>query len=275
MKTKSTLKAAAIAVAITTISGIPASPFTSSASAAITLDDKNHDAKAVKIIDTMIKALGGREALESIKFMHQTGTISIAAMGLEGTIETRISSPDKLRVVVDIPMMSKTTSGLNDGVAWSLDAMNGPRILPAEEAKDIINQTNLLYPLGFLEHNQTIEYVEETEFDGQAAHKIRLVDTDGDESINYYAVESGYQIGSQAETDTSMGKLNVITVIKEYKEIGGQIQPTKLVQKIGPTEVVISILTAESSPIDDSVFELPAAITALIKATADKEKAAP
>lgn len=276
-KTKSFLKATGIALTIATISGIPASPFTSSASAAramMTLDD-NHDVKAVKIIEASIEALGGSEAIESIKFMHQTGTISIAAMGLEGTIETNIASPDRLRIVIDLPMMGKTTQGLNDGVAWSIDAMNGPRILPDEEASDIINQTNLMYPLDFLKNNTTIDYVEETEFDGQAAHKIHTIDTDGKESFNYYAVESGHQIGSEAETDSPMGKIKVITILREYKEIGGQLQPTKLVQMIGPTEILISIDSADSGEIEESVFELPAAVTALIEATAAKEKAAP
>jgi len=280
MKTKKTgsfLKAAGIALTIATISGIPASPFTSSAFAApavMTIDD-NHDAKAIKIIEASLEALGGREALEAIKFMHQTGTISIPAMGVDGTIETNIASPDKLRILIDLPMMGKTTQGFNDGVAWSFDAMNGPRILPDEEASDIINQTNLMYPLEFLKNNPTIEYVEETEFDGQAAHKIHTINTDGKESYNYYAVESGHQIGSEAETESPMGKINIVTMLREYKEIGGQIQPTKMVQKIGPTEVLISIEIADSGKIEDSVFEMPAAVTALIEATAAKEKAAP
>ena len=129
--------------------------------------------------------------------------------------------------------------------------------------------------LNFLENFPTIEYVEETEFDGQAAHKIHTIDTDGNESNDYYSVESGHQIGSEGEANTAMGKVNVILVMREYKEVGGQIQPTKFIQKIGPMEIFITTDSAESGPIDDSVFELPAAIQALIKATAAKEKAAP
>ena len=275
MKTKSLLKAAAIALTLTTISGIPASVFSSTASAALIADDKNHDAKAIKIIEASIEALGGREKLETVKFMHQTGTIKIPAAGLEGTVETSIASPNKLRLVVDIAMMGKTTSGLNDGIVWSMDAMNGPRVLPDEEARDLINQTNLEYVLNYLENYPTIEYVEETEFDGQAAHKIHTIDTHGTESNDYYSVESGHQIGSEGETNSPMGKINVILMMREYKEIGGQIQPTKFVQKIGPTEIFITTDSAESTPVDDSVFELPAAIQALIKAKAAKEKAAP
>lgn len=275
MKTKSFFKAAAVALTIATISGIPASPLTSNASAAVVLDSKDQDAKAVKIIERFIEELGGREKLEGIKSVNQTGAISIAAAGITGTIDLSITSPGKLRLVVDMPMVGKNVQGVNDGIVWSTDAMNGPRILPDEEAKSVLNQTNLQLVLGFLERYPTIEYLEEIEFDGQSAHKIHLVDTDGDESTEFYSVESGLHIGLEQETDTPMGKINIITTIRDYKELGGYLQPTTTVQKLGATEILFTIENAVYNKVDDSVYELPEAVKGLIKATEAKEKAAP
>lgn len=275
MKNKQLIKAAALAVTLTTIAGIPATPFTSTASAAITLNAGDFDTKAVEVLEASIEALGGREKLSEVKFVKQTGTISIPAAGLEGTIELNIASPDKLMLVVDFPMMGKTLQGLNDGIMWSSDMMNGPRITPDEEAKDIIKQADLQATLDYKKYNKTIEYVEETEFDGQAAHKIRLVDHDDSESFEFYAVDTGLQIGSETEAVTPMGKIKAITIIQDYKEIAGFLQPTKVIQKAGATDIHFAFISADYSEIDDSVFELPAAIKALIKATADKEKAAP
>lgn len=279
MKTKPFLKAAAIALSIATISGISSTPMNSSAIAGVVVGENDHDAKAIEIIEAYIEKLGGIEKLSGIKFMRQVGTISIPMAGIEGTLTLNISSPDKLLLVVDIPMMGKTHQGLNDGVMWSTDAMNGPRITPPEEAKDLIEQANLLRVLNYKEDYATIQYMIETKFDDQAAHQIRLTDHDGDVSVEYYSVESGLLIGSETETQTPMGKIKATTTIKEYKEMGGFLQPTIVIQKAGATDIHFAFTSVDYSEIDDSVFELPATITALIKATKDKEeskeKAAP
>ncbi len=273
MNSKSFFKAAVVALTLTTISGIPASPFTATASAAITLTNADHDAKAIEVIEASITALGGRDKLSKIKFVTQTGTISIPMAGIDGTIVLHIASPDRILLTVDFPMMGKNLQGLNDGIMWASDAMNGPRLVPEEESKDMIEQANLLAVLDYAKNNETIEYVEETQFDEQAAHKIRLVDHDGDESIEYYSVESGLLIGTEAEAMTPMGKIKSITTFQDYKELGGHLQPTKMLQKTGMADLVFTFTEADYSEIDDSVFAFPPAVEALIEAA--KEKAAP
>jgi hypothetical protein len=274
MKPKSLFKSAAIALTIVTLSGIPAGSLDSIASASITLDRHlDQDEKAIKVIEDSIEALGGKEAIIKNTTVTQSGTMSVPSMGLEGTIELYIDSPSRLRLILDLPMMGKTIQGLNDGVVWSTDAMGGPRILPADEAKELIEQADIGYLLRFRENYTTIEYVAQVEFDGQTAHKLRLVDHEGNETIEYYAVESKFQIGLESQPDTPMGKIKSVTKLQDYKELGGVLQVTRIVQAIGPTEVVISFDNADYSEIDDSVFELPAAIKALMEAK--KEDAAP
>ena len=279
MKTKPFFKAAAIALSIATISGIPATPLSATASASITLDDKDHDAKAIKVLEASIEALGGMEKLKAIESQKITGTISVPMAGISGVIEAYTSTPGKFLLKVDIPGMGVTLQGLNDGVAWSSDPMGGPRILPPEEAKDIIKEADLHKVLNFRENNKTIEYLEETEFEGQAAHKIRMVDNDDTESVAYYSIETGLALGSENEVDSPMGKLTTTTVLKDYKELGGYLQPTTMIQKMGPTEILFTFDSAEYNKVDDSVFAFPPAIEALIKATKakeeEKEEAAP
>ncbi len=275
MKTKPFLKATAIALSIVTISGIPASPLTATASASITLGDQDHDAKAIKVIEASIEALGGGEKLEKIKSQKITGTISVPMAGISGVIESYTSTPGKFLLKVDIPGMGVTFQGLNEGIAWSSDPMGGPRILPPEEAKEIIKEADLHKALNFRENNKVIEYLEETEFEGQAAHKLRMVDNDGTESIEYYSVETGLALGSENEVDSPMGKITTTTVLKDYKEFDGYLQPTTMIQKMGPTEILFTFDSAEYNKVDDSVFAFPAAIEALIEATKAKEEAAP
>ena len=275
MKTKPFLKAAAIVLSIATVSGISATPFNSTTFAGVTLDDSNHDAEALKILDASIEALGGKEKLSSVKYMKQTGTISIPMAGIEGTIKLNIASPAKMLLIVDIPMMGKTLQGLNNGVVWSTDAMNGPRIIPADEAKDQIKQADLLRVLNFRENNKKILYMIETMFDERPAHQIRLIDHDDQVSVEYYSVKTGLLIGTETESMTPMGKIKATTIIKEYIEQDGFMLPTVVIQKAGPTSIHFEFSSVDFSEIEDSTFEFPAAINALIKATKAKEEAAP
>jgi hypothetical protein len=279
MKTKSITKVTAVTLSLFISAGLAStqtrSVETESNTTAVLVFNGDHDAKAIEVLERSIEALGGRENFEKIKSVHQVGTISIPMAGLKGTMETYVQSPDKLSLIIDIAMMGKTLQGLSDGVVWSSDAMSGPRILPNEEAKPIADQADLQLPLKFLEQYKSITFVEETEFDGQPANKLEMVDLDENESTQYYSIESGLPLGSEAQADTQMGKTNVVTYMREYTETFGIKSPSKIIQKLGPTEILITVDSIEYNQVDDSVFVMPDGVKALIEATKAKEEAAP
>ncbi|MHA7813561.1 MAG: LolA-like protein [Phycisphaerales bacterium] len=267
MKRKNTLKAAAIGMSILTLTGI--SGIVNAGTIAIAepeAADVKHDAKAIEVIEKSIKATGGRELLESAKFVHTKGTLSMPAAGIEGTIETWLHAPDKLYVLVNIPMFGEQKQGINGDVAWSSDPMGGPRLLPEDEAKALRDESDPASRLDFEKDNKVLEYVGEVEFDGQKAHKIRLVDHDDNQSHEYYSVEKGYMLGMEAKVPTQMGQVQMTSYMREYKEMGGVLQPTKMMQKAGPQEFHITISEVSYDDIDASKFELPDAIKALVKA---------
>lgn len=273
------IHAASIALTIATLTGIAGTPFDSIALGETTINsqiaDDNHDAKAIEVIEQSIEALGGREKIEEVKSLKQTGTLSVPAMQMSGVIEIYSTSPDFLLVKLDLPGMGVTLTGLNKGVTWSSDAMNGPRLMTELESKDLIEQADAQAMLKFAEDNLIIEYQGEVDFDGHKAHKVRFVDHDGDESTSYYDVKAHHQIGLEKTTNSQMGPIKTVTMMREYKEMGGYIQPTKVVQMMGPTEVVFSFTAAEYNKVEESVYALPDAVKALVKATEAKKNAKP
>jgi len=271
MNTKSFFKAAAIAIVVGTVSGLPATGFTSSAIAAITVDDKDHDAKAIEIIEAGIEAMGGRDKIESIEHVKTTGTLSIPAAGLKGTIEIYISKPNNMLTVMDLGMMGETLQGVTDGVVWSSDAMGGPRLVPDDEAKDMLEQADPQASLKYADLYTTIKHAGEAEWDGQTANKIVLTDEDGVESTQYYAKESKLLIGTETQAKTPMGDVQVALTFRDYKELGGHLQPTKLVTKMGPQEFMMTFDSAEYKEINAKVYELPPAIKALVEASKEND----
>lgn len=265
MKRKNTMKAAMIGMSLLTLTGIAGTLHANNAIVEPEGEAK-HDQKAIDIIENSFDAVGGRELIESAKYIHTKGGISIPAAGITGSIETFVHAPDKLYVLVNIPMLGEQKQGLNGDIAWSSDPMSGPRLLPEDEANSLREETDPASRLKFKSEHQVIEYAGEVEFDGQQAHKVRLVDNDDNESFEYYSAEKGYMIGMEAKVPTQMGELQMTSYMREYKEMGGVLQPTKMVQKAGPQEFVISVSEVSYEEIDASVFELPEAVKALVKA---------
>jgi len=266
MKIKRSIHTAIAATSFIALSGVAVQPFNSLATASITIADDNHDAKAIEIINTMIEALGGRESIESIKSMKSTGTISIPMAGLSGTVESFGMTPDKFFLKISLPAMGETLQGLNGKTAWSSDAMNGPRILPPEEAGDLIDQADLHLRLNYEEDYKLIKFEGEVVFESEKAYKINLTDHDDVESTEYYSIESGLQIASEIVANTAMGVTNITVLMQDYKELGGHLQPSKIIQKVGPTQIIIEISEVEYNEVDESVFELPASVKALLEA---------
>ncbi len=266
MKRMNTLKAAAIGMSILTLGGIAGATTATGVAFLEPESDAKHDEKAIEVIEKSIESIGGRDLLESAKYIHTKGGLNIPAAGITGSIETWIHAPDKLYVLVNIPMIGEQKQGINGDVAWSSDPMGGPRLLPEDEAKALRDETNPASRLDYKDDNKVIEYVGEVDFDGQKAHKIRMVDNDDNQSHEYYSVEKGYMIGMEAKVPTQMGEIQMTSYMREYKEMGGVLQPTKMVQKAGPQEFVITVSEVSYDKIDADVFELPDAIKALVEA---------
>jgi hypothetical protein len=228
-----------------------------------------HDAKALEIIDTYIEKIGGEEMIKSIVSTKMTGTLEVPMAGLSGSMTMMSKVPGMVSMVMDIPGFGKSESGFDGTVGWSSDPMGGPRLMTDEETKALKEQADPTIAMKYRERYPTIEYAGESNFEGKKAHKIRLVDADGEEQYEFFDIASSFMVGQEGVQSTPMGDINMITVMSDYKEFGGMQMPTKITQKIGPQEVIITIKTAEMNTVEDGAFELPAAIQALVKAQDD------
>lgn len=265
MKRKNTLNAGVVAFSLLTIAGIAPMASAISQADAVSIDD-TQDAKAVEIIEASIEALGGSDVLTEAKYMKQTGTITIPSAGLSGTLESYAKSPDSFLLVMTLPGFGEQRTGMNDGVAWSSDVMSGPRLLSDEETESLKDEADVTSQLQFRDQYPTIEFVGEVDFDGSKASKIKLIDDDGNESIKYYSVETKLPLGVEQTAPSQMGPIKTVTIMRDYKEIGGMKVPFTIVQKLGPQEVKMEIKETSFDKFDESVFELPAAVKALVEA---------
>jgi hypothetical protein len=233
---------------------------------AVEPDDKQHDEQALKIIDDYVKNIGGKDFIMSIRSMHTKGTISIPMAGINGTMEMFAAQPGRMAMTMELPGFGRTETGYDGEYAWSSDPMQGPRLMTDEEIVDIKEQAD---PNSAAKHRdlyKVIEHAGEVEFNGQKAHKIRLVGKSDRESFEYYSAESGMLIGQESVQASPMGEIKVVTQLSDYKEFDGFKLPTRMVQSIGPQQIVMTITGVTLNKVEEDAFERPAAVQALIEA---------
>lgn len=225
---------------------------------------KNHDKQALKVLDKFIIAIGGHEAVSRIKSMSQKGAFKMPAAGLVGTIETHSMLPSKFVVKMEMAGM-QTIAGFDGDVAYSLDAVTGPRILEGMERAQLLEQADPHGPLHYRETYPTIEYVGAVEFGGQPAEKLRLVSKHGNEVFQIFSKDSGLLIGVEGTQASPMGEVKTVTTIKSYEEFGGLRVATVTETNMMGTALVSEIESVTLNDVDPAVFDLPDAIKTLVE----------
>ena len=219
---------------------------------------------AKDLIAKHIQNVGGAERLLSVKSMHVKGSMEMAAMGISADMEMYQAAPNKMFMKMTIPSMGEITTGFDGEVAWIDNPMTGPMVLEGDQFKDMTRQADMYAELNYDKLYPTQETVELVTFADEDAYKVRLVDTDGKESFQYFSVASGLLIGSEGEQASEMGTMMVVSEIREYRDVDGRKVPVKTVQKMMGMENVMTFSDVTFDSVDDSVFELPESIKTLV-----------
>lgn len=222
---------------------------------------------AQSLINRHVAAVGGRDALRRLRAYHQRATFEIGALGIKGTGEIYAAKPNLTYTKMSLPGIGEIVSGTNDTVAWTINPIQGPRILGDNEMAQSREQSdfegNLLFPT---DRYASMETLGRVDFNGQAAYKVRLVRKDGArESLRYFSVESGLLIGSETTSTSDMGSFRTVLALSDYRRFGDILYPTRSESNAGTNRLLITIESMTFDDIAPSVFALPDAIKALIR----------
>lgn len=215
------------------------------------------------LIEKYIEAVGGEEVIRATPSTRTKGVMEMASMGMSGDMEIVAKAPNKMLMKMELPNVGTITSGFNGTVGWIDNPMTGAMLMEGDQLKDISRQADVFSDLRYADNYPTRETVEKTEFAGEPAYKVRLVDTDDKELFEYFSVESGLKIGFEGEQTNEMGTVFVSTVLGDFQDIEGRIVPMTTTATMMGMEMKIKIEDISFEDVDDSTFELPENIKVL------------
>ena len=218
---------------------------------------------AKELIGRYIEAMGGEAKLKSVQSSHARGTMEMAAMGMSADMEIMAAAPNMFLMKMSMPGVGDIATGFDGEIAWVDNPMTGPMLLEGDQLKEMVKQADFYSDLNYDKLYPTQETLEKVEFAGQHAYKVKLLDDDGKETLQYFAVENGYLIGTEGEQTNEMGTIMVTTELHDYSNVEGHLVPMKMVQKMMGMESVITMTEISFDSVEASAFELPDSIKTL------------
>ena len=91
------------------------------------------------------------------------------------------------------------------------------------------------------------------------------VNPGGKETFQYFSEKTGLLIGGEGVQSSPMGEVDVTTMLADYKEFGGILQPTSTTLQMSGMEIIQTVDETTFDDVEENAFEPPDSIKALIK----------
>ena len=217
------------------------------------------------IVGRFINAVGGEETLRSHTSMTVKGVFAISAMGMEGDLVLYAAAPDKAVTSIELGGMGSLSQGYNGQVGWSDNPMTGPALLDGDLLAQMKEQANFYGPLAYEEIYPEQETLELTEFNGESAYKVRMVNAGGREQFFFFSEESAFLIGQNGIQASDMGEAEVTVKLGDYADFGGQMTAKSTVIETQGMELSQTTTEIMWDSVPADAFVPPASIQALIE----------
>lgn len=218
------------------------------------------DARAV--LKRYAEAVGAAK-LATAPGLHMKGTYEIPSAGLTGTFEAFTNKAGRSASVINITSIGTMLAGSDSVFAWTLDPIQGPRILEGKEylqhREEEDHRAMGREPFFVLEAKSLVR----TTVEGETCIKLELKWKSGRTSAEYFSEKTGLLLQVETTQLTSMGEVPVTRVYGEYKTFSGLTLPTKVIERTQGLEAIQHVTDVILEPIDDAKLVVPAQIQAL------------
>jgi hypothetical protein len=221
--------------------------------------------KADTILDKYVEVTGGKAAYAKVKSDVSTGTMTMAAMGLSGKMVMYSQAPANRLLEVTLEGIGKISEGSNGEIAWSFNAMQGPRLKEGDEKAEALQQSRYGADSQWRDLFKTVETEGAETAEGKDCYKVKVTTKAGKAQTRWYDKQSGLLVKIAMTAQSPMGEVNVESIFSDYKKEGDLLLPHKMVNKLAGQEIGMTIEKVEqNADIPKEKFEPPAEVKALM-----------
>jgi hypothetical protein len=216
-----------------------------------------------ELVAKNLEAKGGGAALEAIKTIRFEGRLLVNQGQLELKYTETKKRPGKVRTDAVLQGMN-LVQAYNGTSGWKIFPLYGrkdPEKMSGDESKSLVEEAEIGGPLeNWKAAGKTVTYLGTEDVEGTAAHKLRVMQKNGDISYVYLdpdyfleirVIDQRTEQGAQVEVETDLG---------DYEKVNGVYFPFSIeAGSKGSTDKQKTIIEkAEANvPVDDAIFEFP------------------
>jgi len=218
---------------------------------------------AKDLVDRHVKAVHADKLINEGS-MRTISEFTMGSLGTAGEIVAAGAAPARVALHMTLPGLGEISSGYNGEVGWSMNPMEGPRLLSGPELAQARDEADFDSNLRGPSVVDSMRTLERTEVDGHDCWKVRLVWKSGRETFDCYDVDSGYLVATMLTTQTAMGSIEAVITFDDYTDYDGIMLPRTTRQRAFGQEMTVRLKSVEFGNVADSVFALPEAVRALV-----------
>src|SRR5262249_44464509 len=147
--------------------------------------------KAEAILDKYIEATGGKAAYAKVTSDISTGTMTMGAMGLSGKLVMYSQAPANRLLELTLEGIGKISEGANSEIAWSFNAMQGPRIKEGDEKAQAMQLGRYSADARWRDYYKSAATVGVETAEGKECYKVEVTPKTGKVQTRWYDKQTG------------------------------------------------------------------------------------
>ncbi len=219
---------------------------------------------ATDIFKRSVEAIGGEAAVRRHTAMRMKGGLSATGMKTPGTLEILMLAPNKFLTTIELPGMGPMKQGFDGNIGWTKNSMMGTQLLEGKTLAELRRSSDFYKDLDPSKMWTTATTSGIVDFGGMPCYEVAVTGDLGEGSL-FYGVSDGLNRGMRLTIDSPMGKIPATTRMVEYKEFDGLKVASKTeIEAMGAVQTM-TVDSIDFAPLNESLFDLPADVQALVK----------
>ena len=215
------------------------------------------------VLEKYQRALGGADAIRKVQCETRRGEVEGNAIQGKATF-VAYTRPFKTLSRVTLPGGAEIVSGFDGSVSWSITPQ-GASIDKSSPVEAVRRDADLQYALHQADYFEKYELAGVFDFEGRRCYWVHGTTHWGKDNNQYYDIETGLLAGYRFQSDNSSSAVVTTLLFQEYKSFGGPLVATKNIARTGQETQTVTFTSVTYEPLADSLFDLPAAVRALLK----------
>ena len=214
---------------------------------------------ADQILDTYVKAIGGREAWKKLTSRVTIGTIEVPAMGLSGTIEMHEKAPNLVVARITINGAS-FSQGFDGSIGWADDPQNGLREQTGAELTETKRDADFYHPLDLRQLYSKFTVTGIEKINDRDMYVIEASAANGEIDKMYFDFQTGLVQRIVGHHHSPDGVSEFTEDLSDYREVDGIKLPFLVHQSSAESTFTITFAEVHHNvPLVNSEFSKPAA----------------